>query len=436
MQKIYSLLRNNKQSGPYTLDELLQLSLKPFDLVWVQGKSGGWSYPSEIDALKSYVAETPKVIEKKAEPIAAPQATPSTINEPVGFATAIAKATNLKTGVKNIYISFPGGRQSEGAFTSSITAAAVSEESPEAKLERKALELRNKIQAFAENKNQPKADNELDTKYTRSLEDIKEEYSSWLHKQQKKKSFISKKPTLIIAGVAALVIAGYLILPIFSSKKTITEEPILSAQEIKASAPAIRLDEEDQTVEKKRSNIKSSKKTKVNTVAATTPLKIPSIKNEDIDKVDNYRDSLKSKERTKQQPNEETVYEPAVTKEDGARQNTKRDADVADSKTSQNKNENENVPFSELVKLSESTGSGSPHLSLYNNSNKHINFVAIDISYYKANKKLLQKRTLYFKDIAPKSSAKLFVPQEKNASTVDYQMGLISTDNGLYYAKQ
>ena len=55
MQKIYSLLRNNKQSGPYTLEELLQLKLKPFDLVWVEGKSGGWSYPTEIDSLKIYV---------------------------------------------------------------------------------------------------------------------------------------------------------------------------------------------------------------------------------------------------------------------------------------------------------------------------------------------------------------------------------------------
>jgi hypothetical protein len=58
------------------------------------------------------------------------------------------------------------------------------------------------------------------------------------------------------------------------------------------------------------------------------------------------------------------------------------------------------------------------------------------VFYYKANKKLPQKKTLYFKDISPKSSAKLFVPQEKNAASVVYQMGLISTDDGLYYAKQ
>ena len=39
MHKVYLLLRNNRQTGPYSLDELLKLNLKPFDLVWVDGRS-------------------------------------------------------------------------------------------------------------------------------------------------------------------------------------------------------------------------------------------------------------------------------------------------------------------------------------------------------------------------------------------------------------
>jgi hypothetical protein len=34
------------------------------------------------------------------------------------------------------------------------------------------------------------------------------------------------------------------------------------------------------------------------------------------------------------------------------------------------------------------------------------------------------------------SNAILYVPQEKRAASVRYEMGLISTDGGLYYAKQ
>ncbi len=50
----YLLLRDNKESGPYLLDDLVGLGLKPYDLVWIEGKSAGWRYPSEINELKPY----------------------------------------------------------------------------------------------------------------------------------------------------------------------------------------------------------------------------------------------------------------------------------------------------------------------------------------------------------------------------------------------
>ena len=50
----YLLLRDNKESGPYLLDDLVVLGLKPYDLVWIEGKSAGWRYPSEINELKPY----------------------------------------------------------------------------------------------------------------------------------------------------------------------------------------------------------------------------------------------------------------------------------------------------------------------------------------------------------------------------------------------
>lgn len=49
--KEYMLLRNNKETGPYSLDELKGMGLRPFDLVWHQKKSAAWKYPSEIDEL-------------------------------------------------------------------------------------------------------------------------------------------------------------------------------------------------------------------------------------------------------------------------------------------------------------------------------------------------------------------------------------------------
>src|SRR5215213_1235857 len=87
MPHAYRLLRDNKQTVPFSLEELLRLSLEPYDLVWVENKSVGWRYPSEIESLKDYLqdisAETET--EKKQTPIQqthpASQTTRAFVNE-------------------------------------------------------------------------------------------------------------------------------------------------------------------------------------------------------------------------------------------------------------------------------------------------------------------------------------------------------------------
>ncbi|RYF95894.1 MAG: DUF4339 domain-containing protein, partial [Chitinophagaceae bacterium] len=50
----YLLLRDNKQTGPYTATELAEKGIKPYDLVWLDGKSAAWRYPSEVEELKPF----------------------------------------------------------------------------------------------------------------------------------------------------------------------------------------------------------------------------------------------------------------------------------------------------------------------------------------------------------------------------------------------
>ena len=432
MQKIYSLLRSNKQSGPYTLEELLQLNLKPFDLVWIEGRSGGWSYPTEIEALKMYVLVPLKTVEEKEI---------STTSQPVNQPTLSQAATSVieekpispNTSAKHIYISLPERKQVTPINTDIKEPIETFEESPEAKLERKAMELRNKIQAFTENKNTPKVDNDLDTKYSRSLDDIKEEYSSWLYQQQKKKKvFPSKYMVPAVVVVSILLAAAYFLFPLFSHT-TPNDTTVLASQNNSTSLPqSDNYLPEKKPITKKRiiKSIKPSKKIK-ETTAVVKSTKVYT--NEEIDKVDTYLDSLKTASQKKNTVDDEIVYQPAPSQNDGTRQSTKR---TTGPQQTNSQTENDPAPFTELIKLSESTGNGSPHLSLYNNSNKYIKFIAVDVHYYTANRKLLQKKTLYFKDISPKSSARLYLPQEKNAASVNYEIGLISTDSRLYYTKQ
>ena len=50
----YLLLRDNKQTGPYTAQELATKGLKPYDLVWLEGTSAAWRYPGELEELKAF----------------------------------------------------------------------------------------------------------------------------------------------------------------------------------------------------------------------------------------------------------------------------------------------------------------------------------------------------------------------------------------------
>ena len=56
----YLLLRNNKESGPFTIEEVRSMSLKTYDLIWVVGKSAAWRYPGEIPELKSFAPSLPE----------------------------------------------------------------------------------------------------------------------------------------------------------------------------------------------------------------------------------------------------------------------------------------------------------------------------------------------------------------------------------------
>ena len=56
----YLLLRNNRESGPFTIEEIKGISLQSYDLLWVVGKSAAWRYPAEIAELKSFAPPLPE----------------------------------------------------------------------------------------------------------------------------------------------------------------------------------------------------------------------------------------------------------------------------------------------------------------------------------------------------------------------------------------
>ena len=112
----YLLLRDNKQNGPYTFDEIKAKGLKAYDLVWVEGKSAAWRYPGEVEELKPFA---PAVVEqpydrffkkpsqenKIAEPAKQLQAVPEKENSDSSYQQA-----SLQVGKRNIYVTLPAAK--------------------------------------------------------------------------------------------------------------------------------------------------------------------------------------------------------------------------------------------------------------------------------------------------------------------------------------
>jgi len=89
---MYLLLRNNKQTGPYSLEEIKTIGLKAYDLVWIEGKSAAWRYPCEIDELSAYapaVEEQPfdRFYKKTSTPVKANANSSAVVTDPASSIT-------------------------------------------------------------------------------------------------------------------------------------------------------------------------------------------------------------------------------------------------------------------------------------------------------------------------------------------------------------
>jgi hypothetical protein len=108
---MYLLLRDNKQSGPYSLDELKEKGLKAYDLVWVDGRSAAWRYPSEIEELKAFA---PVVEEQPFDRFFKKPTATRTVSVNESTISSLPKAQsantdNFATRKRNIYVTMPGG---------------------------------------------------------------------------------------------------------------------------------------------------------------------------------------------------------------------------------------------------------------------------------------------------------------------------------------
>ena len=110
----YLLLRDNKQTGPYTAQELAAKGLKPYDLVWLEGKSAAWRYPGELEELKAFapvVEEQPyDRFYKKPGEQASETAKQQVVAETSTVQETLPVNKQVEQSSKHIYVTMPVGK--------------------------------------------------------------------------------------------------------------------------------------------------------------------------------------------------------------------------------------------------------------------------------------------------------------------------------------
>lgn len=193
MQKIYLLLRNNTQLGPFTIEELLEQDILPTDLIWIEGKSLAWSYASELNLLK-LARKAPEGAHRSG----------STAHP--GHATAGNKRKRSRL------------RRGEGSSAhptpTPLLAAPMTSAFTEADVEKKAEELRQR--ALAAERTHHRQPTPVQSQYTPAYDESEESDIEFIYH---KRGLNIPFPQVLVGGmIIAMLVAGWYGQPLFRQK--------------------------------------------------------------------------------------------------------------------------------------------------------------------------------------------------------------------------
>jgi hypothetical protein len=403
MPQTYLLLRNNKQSGPHSLEELLQLSLKQHDLIWVEGRSAGWRNPTEIDTLKPYLSG--HKTEETTRPLPTASATRNTPSE-----------RSVNPGVFNrashIYVSLPAG----------VVPRHVEEEAQPTpvSLEAKAEALHQRMKAYAEGR---PVEEDPDTRYARSLDDMKQEYGAWLVKQQQKKKKGLSKRVLIVAGSVVVITTTSFGISKWISHKSTVQQPPVNEYEVRPIEKA-----EPKAI----ATVAFAGKDSFTTTATDVPFM-------QKDPVRNEAAPLKKETKqtsTLKKGNETLQKEPAPAPVDTT---TKTLTPLPSPKEEKKAPEaaKKIVALSRLVAVSgtlpHENQTAATTVTLQNNSSEVLKSVAVTVTYFKKNERPAGKETVYFFDVPPASAPVITISGNRKAASARFQIGTITRADGSLY---
>jgi hypothetical protein len=450
----YRLLRNNKESGPFSLEEITAIGFKPYDLIWVDNKSAAWRYPYEIAELKpftNFTEEQPydrfykKTSDVKEQTDIKEQ---TEVKEKVMIEADILTETIVEKkieqpSVRKIFVSLPANSSLPANKEKPVTIAALKPvagvkttlPSSYAEFEKEAtLEYK-----------QPAAEAAVLTeKYSQPLDEIKKMYvDKLLNNKRSKNNFADKKKYLQIAAVVVVLLGlGIFIGSAFNkpgnktiagtspNKQTSTlplpnEKTGLSNAVIPVKENITADDETnssgDVTAEPAAINDELTTQQKKKQEELLTPVK--TIKKEKQLPVTN-----KSVEKTQeQQPSD---IDPVT----GERKKTVRTEEVSPPKPKEDIWKMVSVKSNEY-KRGSFGGISNLQMTVNNNSGYILDEVIIEIQYLKPSLEPLKKETIRFSYVAPNGTMTIKVPDSKRGIKISYSItGINSRQYQAAYA--
>lgn len=466
----YLLLRNNKESGPLTLEEVVKIGIKPYDLVWVHGRSAAWRYPSEIEELKKYapvieeqpyerfykksdeeetVGENPQIVpaKKLVEPeLIVNKQSSQKINQPTPREPE-RPMEEKKVAVisKKVFVSLPG----KPAESKPIAKPALKNLEPipdytqstyetdtdyekhfPTSSTRAGLPINNPVTtATTYSVTEDNTPIELEERYSQPLDEIKEMYVKTLvdrKRRRARKNFL-KDNSLIAAIVIGVLAIGMLFGYLFTKPKkqmlaTLPEQTI--SNPVNNEADARFAAEQRNTINTRDNGLASGEISEAN---------------------NDFNDELVQKNKLKKvspprqyenNSSEEQNAAGAVTTDplSGERKRAIRDENgnvKEDAKSATNKTAIENIWQDVSIKANNYKtgpfgGIRDLNIIISNKSSYTLDKVEVVFKYIGMEKQVVKTQTMVFNNIAPGSQFSSDVPRSGRGVTVDYSIKKIN----------
>ena len=459
----YLLLRSNKQSGPYSLQQLVSFGLKPYDLVWVEGKSAAWRYPSEVDLLKDYAPATEEQpydrFYKKAEEQPADQPVQKQENKPVQKQEEIYVLPKEETYVlpvehktittsKKVFVSMPGNHiPKKPVEPVQVKAPKIIEEKPaiieERKIESKPILVKEepvivertpspkqepvKTEKIVSPKEEPtyydrtvsiKEEPVLNEKYSESLDDIKRRYTETYLSRKKKSKWTSTHTSLVQVFGGAIF---FCLLVVFAYKN-------FSGEETQSKTTVIQPD-------KRSINTSTLTNTPTTIPAAVTETQKqhPVRKTQKVKEIDPPDESLAI--NTKQQKKNVVSTEDEINASDyEPEQKAVMTKSIEEPKIEPVRPKTRPVNISRLVNVRANNykqrafgGVTNLELTVNNDSKFELDKVIVELQYLKPSEQPIKTERIVFNSIEPNGSQTLKIPDYLRGIKVAYRVTSIES---------